>query len=92
MESKNKDKKRLACYLEKQTKTLQKKILDLSELVIPQSNYPQFRSKILGITNDFRREVDREIELNYSVSFDPRTICEDIVEITNTSSIKDKNK
>ena len=46
MDIKNKDKKRLACYLERQTKALQKKILDISELVIPQTNYPQFRSKI----------------------------------------------
>jgi len=83
MENKEKDRKRLSTFVDKQVRLLQKKVLDISELVVPAANYSTFRSKILGITNDFRRELEKELELNYTIKFDPKIVCEDIVEVTN---------
>lgn len=92
----DRDKVKLSSFLEKNLKSLQKRILDLSEVVIPKQNYPAFRSKVLGITNDFRRDLEKEIIDNYSVKYDPKTLVEDVVRVINpenlplTIRIKDK--
>lgn len=79
MEDRNK--KKLSDFVERQIKSTQKQILDIAELVIPQGNWKAFRSKVLGITNDLRRELEKEIETNYSVKYDPRVVYEDVIEV-----------
>jgi hypothetical protein len=79
----SKDRQRLSNFIDKQVRILQKKILDISELVVPSDHYSAFRSKVLGMTNDFRREFEKELSQNYSVKFDPKVIYEDVVEIVN---------
>jgi hypothetical protein len=85
METKDKDKQRLSAFIDKQVKSLQSRVLGLSEVVVPVANYPQFRSKILGMTNDFRRELEKELSQSYFIKFDPKIICEDVVEIVNAN-------
>lgn len=75
----SKGKERLRQRIQQEFKSINKQILDLSELVVSQEQYPQFRKKVLNITNDIRRNIEQDLELNYEVSYDPATICEDIV-------------
>lgn len=72
---------KLQSFLEKQVKILQKKILDLSEVVLPSDNYKPFRSKILSATNDMLRDLQAEIDKNYNINYNPSIIHEDIVVI-----------
>lgn len=81
MDKQDKDRKRLSDSIDRYIKSLQKQILDISELVVPPTNWKAFRSKILGISNDIRRDLVSEIDLNYTVQFTPKTISEDIIEI-----------
>lgn len=75
----SKGKERLRHRIQQEFNSINKQILDLAELVVSQEQYPQFRKKILNITNDIRRNVEQDLELNYDVSYDPATICEDVV-------------
>jgi len=75
----SKGKERLRQRIQQEFKLINKQILDLSELVVSKEQYPQFRKKVLNITNDIRRNIEQDIELNYDISYDPATICEDIV-------------
>ena len=75
----SKGKERLRLRIQQEFKSINKQILDLAELVVSQEQYPQFRKKVLNITNDVRRNIEQDLELNYSVDYDPRTICEDVV-------------
>lgn len=81
MEKTNKDKQRLTDSLDRHIKALQKQILDITELVVPQQNWKAVRSKLLGVTNDIRRDLSSDIELNYSVTYTPKTIAEDVIEV-----------
>lgn len=71
----------LNSFLEKHVKILNKKILDLSEVVIPQENYKAFRGKILGATNDMLRDLQSEIDKNYKINYDPEVKREHIIEV-----------
>lgn len=85
-------KAKLNSFLEKQVKILQKKILDLSEVVIPQDNYRPFRGKILSATNDMLRDLQAEIDKNYNVNYDPKVIHEDVIEIRPMTKGKDDKR
>lgn len=75
-------KQKFCSFLEKEVKSLQKKILDLAEVVLPQENFKTFRSKVLGATNDLYRDVQFEVNKNYNLKYDPATVCEDIIQVT----------
>lgn len=77
----SKDKQRLSDTLDRHIKALQKQILDITEIVVPSQNWKAVRSKLLGVTNDVRREIVNEIDLNYSIEYTPKTISEDIIEV-----------
>jgi len=77
----DKHKEKFLDFVEKQIKSLQKRVLDLSEVVVPQDNYIQFRSKILGSTNDLLRDIESELETNYNLKYEPSVIREDVVQI-----------
>lgn len=79
----DKDLKTLNVFLERQVKFLQKQILDLTEVTVPQTNWKALRSKLLGVTNDFRRDLQNELETNYKIKFDPKDLFEDVIEVKN---------
>lgn len=79
----DRDKQKFLNFLEKSLKSTQKQILDLAEVAAPQQGWKALRSKILGATNDFRREIEEEIDRNYKIKFDPQVTYEDIVIIKN---------
>jgi hypothetical protein len=81
MEKENKDNRRLFDFVDKQTRLIQKQVLDLIEVSVPVENWKAMRSKILGITSDFRRNIENEISINYKVKFDPDVIYEDVVRV-----------
>jgi hypothetical protein len=84
----HKGKDRLRQRIQQEFKSINKQVLDLSELVVSDKHYSQFRKKILNITNDIRRNIEQDIELNYEVTYDPATECEDIVVIGTGKSYK----
>jgi len=71
--------------LEQEFNLVNKQLLDLAELVVPEQNFNQFRKKLLNITNDSRRKIQNEVELNYSLEYQPSVIREDIVVVGNSS-------
>jgi hypothetical protein len=84
MENKlDRDKQKLLGFIEKSLKSLQKQVLDLTEIAVPPQNWKALRSKILGITNDFRRDIEDELAQNYNVKFTPSTVYEDLVIVQN---------
>jgi len=76
-----KDKERLANQISSEIKLLQKQVLDLSELVVPNERWGYFRKKILDITNNARRNIESKLIRDYQVKYDPTDICEDVVEV-----------
>lgn len=88
----SKGKERLRHRIQQEFKSINKQILDLAELVVSQEQYPQFRKKILNITNDVRRNIEQDLDLNYDVSYDPATICEDVVIVGQGKHRIDKNR
>lgn len=88
MQKETKDNRRLFEFVDKQTRLIQKQILDLAEVSVPPENWRAMRSKILGITSDFRRNFENEVLVNYKVEYDPDVIYEDVVEIR--SNLKGK--
>lgn len=81
MESLKSGKTYLTDSIDKNIKLLQKQLLDISELVVPQTSWKAFRSKVLGISNDVRREIITDIELNYEIKHTPNTVYEDVIEV-----------
>ena len=76
----NKGKERLKKSIGQEVKSIQKQVLDYAELVIPNRElYSQFRRKVLDVTNDIRRNLEVDIDLNYSIDYDPKTQCEDVI-------------
>jgi len=73
--------KKILSYIDNQINHLQRQILDLTEIVVPPSNWQPLRSKILRITNDSRRSIEQELRNNYEVSYTPNTVYEDVVVI-----------
>jgi hypothetical protein len=81
METEKLGKIHLTDSIDKQIKLLQKQLLDISELVVPQTSWKAFRSKVLGISNDIRRDIITDVELNYKVIYEPNTVYEDVIEV-----------
>ena len=79
----DRDKTKLFAFIESQVKNIQRQILDLTEVTVPPDNWRVMRSKILGITNDLRRDIEQELNLNYDLKYNPTTIYEDIVQVKN---------
>lgn len=77
----SRDEKKLFDYIDKHFNKLQKKTLDLSELVIPTENWDKYRAKMLRIANDVRRDIQQEISDNYNLKFSPKVIYEDVIEV-----------
>lgn len=94
MDRENRDQKKLFDFLQKEIRQLQKQILDLTEVSVPPNNWRVMRSKILGITNDLKRSLEQEILLNYNITFNPTSVCEDIIVIQNSlnQSLKGKER
>lgn len=77
----SRDQQKFFDFIERQVKSTQRQILDLTEIAVPADSWRVMRSKILGITNDLRRNLEDEVINNYNIKFDPSTICEDIIEV-----------
>jgi len=80
-----KDKEIFKKKLEQEFKSVNKQLLDLAELVVLEQSFPQFRKKLLNITNDARRNIQNEVELNYNIEYDPSVLREDVVVVANSS-------
>lgn len=52
-------------------------VLDYAELVIEDSRWKAYRSKVLKLANDTIRDMQREIDDNYSMSYLPP--AEDVI-------------
>lgn len=87
----SKGKDRLRRQIQQEFKSINKHILDLAELVVSPDHYQQFRKKVLNVTNDVRRNIESDLELNYEVEYEPSTICEDIV-VVGTGMVDYKGK
>jgi len=58
------------------------KVLDFAEVAIGDKNvYKSFRAKVLRLGNNAIRTCGKEIEMNYTVKWDPQVKSEDIIEI-----------
>lgn len=76
----DKGKEKLKTKLKQEIKSIQKQVLDYAELVISNKDqYQQFRRKVLGVTNDIRRSMELDLDLNYDIEYTPSTECEDVV-------------
>jgi hypothetical protein len=69
-------------FLSLEIKSLQKQVLDLCELVVPESNWDHFRKRLLDITNNVRRKLQDEVATRYIINYDP-SAGEDIVKVMN---------
>jgi hypothetical protein len=87
--TKDRHKEKLFLFLDQEIKSLQKRVLDLSEVAIPEETWRAFRSKILGVTNDLKREIQKEITNNYMVKYDPKVVYEDVIVISNSAKKKE---
>ena len=89
----DKGKERLKTGIEREVRSIQKQVLDYAELVIPnREQYQQFRRKVLDVTNDVRRNLELDIDINYKIEYTPATECEDVVVIGNNVCIDYKRK
>ena len=75
----------LQAFLEKNFKSIQKQILDIAEFCIPQENYKAFRSKLLGITNDFKRDLDLELNEKYNINLKTDQVSDNIIVVKNSN-------
>lgn len=58
------------------------KVLDFAEVAIGDKNvYKSFRAKVLRLGNNAIRACSKEIEMNYTVKWDPQVKSEDVIEI-----------
>lgn len=60
---------------------LQKQILDICEIVVPNNNWIHFRKKILDLINNSRRKLQEEIKANYCIEYDPTFINDEVIKI-----------
>jgi hypothetical protein len=92
MEKLDRDKTKFVEFIERQIKFVQRQILDLAEVSIPPDNWKVMRSKILGITNDLRRDIEQELDKNYALKYSPDVIYEDIVQVRPNRNLKERIK
>ena len=58
------------------------KVLDFAEVAIGDKNvYKSFRAKVLRLGNNAIRACNKEIDMNYTVKWDPQVKSEDVIEI-----------
>ena len=58
------------------------KVLDFAEVAIGDKNvYKSFRAKVLRLGNNAIRTCQKEIDMNYTVKWDPQIKSEDIIEV-----------
>ena len=88
----DRNQQKLFTFIDKNFNKLQKKILDLSEIVVPQGNWDKYRAKVLRISNDIRRDIEQEVLDNYNLKFDPKTVYEDVIEVGSNTTSEDKEK
>lgn len=69
--------------IELQFKGMQKELLDIAELLIPSDKWSSFRRKVLDITNNSRRKLEKNIDDNYEITYNPKEVNEVLVEIKN---------
>ena len=80
-----KSRNRLKSDISRSVTELFKNILDFVEVGIGDpSRYNALRKKILRVANDAIRDINKDIDLNYVVTFVPSK--EDILEVTNKCS------
>ena len=67
-------------------------MLNLSEMLVPNDKWESYRSRILDITNNARRNMEEELKQNYNIKYDPAVVCEDIVEVRSPATRSLSNK
>lgn len=80
-------KKVLILSIERQIKSVQKQLLDISEFIVPPDNWKQFRSKILGLLNDMRRDIDSQISERFSVEFEKKGLYQEVIEVRDVNKV-----
>lgn len=89
----DKDKERLRSFISLQIKSINRDVLNLAEMLVPNEKWAAFRGKVLDITNKARREIETELETNYNIDYSPAMVCEDIIEVrTGTENGKSSRK
>lgn len=72
---------KLKRYVREEVTKVFTSVLDYAEVAIDgEDRYSKFRSKILKVSNDAIRKIERELESRYKVSYVPDS--EDIIKIT----------
>jgi len=78
----DKSKERLKETISKEITKLFDGVLHYAELAILKKEiYDRFRSKVLRLGNNAIRACNKEIDLNYTVTWDPVIQSEDLIEI-----------
>lgn len=73
------------------TKKAQKEILDNVQCAVEGTDrWNAVRSRILGSTNNAKRELWTEIQRNWKIEHDPDVICEDIIVVKGPAQVKEK--
>lgn len=68
----SKSREKLKKYVESEVTKLFSSVLDYAEVAVDgQERYKNLRSKILKVSNDVIREIKRELDTRYSVSYLP---------------------
>jgi hypothetical protein len=82
-QSKDRSKDKLNKYLEAKVKKLFTGVLDYTELTVDsEKSWQTLRSRILKLSNDTIREMKREVDTRYDVSYIP--LGEDIIIVKKT--------
>lgn len=72
---------KLRKYIREEVTKLFSSVLDYAEVAVDgKERYMNFRSKILKVSNDTIREIERELSSRYSVNYIPP--AEDIIVVT----------
>jgi hypothetical protein len=78
----DKNKEALQSFVKDEITHFFEKVLDFAEVAIGDKNvYKSFRAKVLRLGNNAIRATSKEIDMNYTVKWDPQVKSEDIIEI-----------
>lgn len=82
-QSKDRSKEKLNRYIELRIKKLFTGVLDYTELTVDsEKSWQTLRSRILKLSNDTIRDIIREVDTRYDVSYVPH--CEDVIIVKKT--------
>ena len=82
MDVTNKSKEKLKIVVHGEVTELFEKVLDFAEVAIATPEiYKKFRSKVLRIGNNTIRNIHRELDMNYDVTWSPQIQSEEIIEV-----------